>query len=398
MSDGLYLTYCLNAHPGESLVDIQTAIRRFTMPIRKQVSSDTPFPLGLRLSAEAVDEFQNGKLREAFLGALYQNNLHAVTLNAFPIGQFHDTRIKENVYLPDWFNPARMDYTLGAAQALAACESPAEIRCVSTCPLYFKPAIAAVDERAYRLQCAKHMMMVAVALAKLKEATGQHIAIAIEPEPGCFPETTDEVIAFFSALRDTEFLAHLSEGFGCTGEELRAILDAHLGLCFDTAHQSVMGEDLAHSFMLLTDVHDIPVLKMQLSSAIVCPPGQEARNSLREHFADDVYLHQTMTSQGEFYLDLPEALQNSPLEDELRVHYHVPIFLDQVGPLKTTNDEIRTLLTQMCSLDTYPQVLEIETYTWPAVAETQGLDVVDGIAREFQWVRDALGDSAALFN
>ncbi len=389
MTDAPYLTYCLNAHPAETLAEVQQAIRQFALPVRRRIHSDGAFPLGLRLSAQAAGDFQNGKSREEFLAFLQQNNLHPPTANAFPIGAFHDTRVKENVYLPDWSDRARMDYTLAVAQALAACESPAEYRSISTCPLFFKPVVASLDEQTYRMECTKNLIIVAVALAKIEEATGQHIVLAIEPEPGCFPETTDEVTRYFDAIRDEKFLAYLAEGLGCDGPKLGWILGRYLGVCFDAAHQAVLGEDLIESFDTLRD-NDIPVAKLQLSSAIVCPPSPAARDCLCENFADDVYLHQTMTSSGEFYLDLPEAIKNAPPEETLRVHYHVPIHLDEIGPLQTTNAELCRLLDYLRTTDALPDHLEIETYTWPAIAETQSLDIIDGIAREFEWANQIL--------
>ena len=43
-----------------------------------------------------------------------------MTANAFPYGDFHGERVKEDVYRPDWADAARAVYTLRSAVALAA--------------------------------------------------------------------------------------------------------------------------------------------------------------------------------------------------------------------------------------------------------------------------------------
>jgi len=72
---------------------------------------DEPFAIGLRLSAIAASELlKNGNL-EKFKNWLDETNTYVFTINGFPYGSFHGTRVKEQVFKPDWTEQARIDYT-----------------------------------------------------------------------------------------------------------------------------------------------------------------------------------------------------------------------------------------------------------------------------------------------
>ena len=78
------------------------------------------------------------------------HGLRAVTVNAFPYGDFHGERVKEEVYRPDWAVAERAVYSLRAAVALAAVNERGAELCISTVPLSYKawnPAVNAVTGR-----------------------------------------------------------------------------------------------------------------------------------------------------------------------------------------------------------------------------------------------------------
>src|SRR5437588_518827 len=64
---------------------------------------------------------------------------------------------------------------------------------------------------------------------------------AIEPEPLCLIETTDEAIGFFKALWEQ-----------AAGSGLLEAARRHLGLCYDVCHQAVEFEDIPASIRRLT--------------------------------------------------------------------------------------------------------------------------------------------------
>ena len=63
-----------------------------------------------------------------------ETNTYVFTINGFPYGSFHGTRVKERVFQPDWTERARLDYTKDLFRILAAIARPGTGASVSTLP------------------------------------------------------------------------------------------------------------------------------------------------------------------------------------------------------------------------------------------------------------------------
>ena len=111
LNHGLHLAYSTNIHRGESWAEIFHALQTHTLAVRDRVCPHEPFAIGLRLSARAAGELNEPAERLKFRRWLDANGCYVFTFNGFPYGQFHDTRVKEQVYRPDWTSPERVAYT-----------------------------------------------------------------------------------------------------------------------------------------------------------------------------------------------------------------------------------------------------------------------------------------------
>src|SRR5580700_1941937 len=97
----LPISYCTNVHPGRTIAEIDDGLTRYTMPMRKAFGK--PVAAGLWLANSVVRELlADSDERKKFTSRLQERSLSCHTLNAFPYGDFHSERVKENVYLPDW--------------------------------------------------------------------------------------------------------------------------------------------------------------------------------------------------------------------------------------------------------------------------------------------------------
>ena len=96
------LTYCTNIHPGESWPEVRANLERHLVPVRDRVAPGRRFGIGLRLSALAADQLAATEAFQAFRSFLEAEDLYVFTINGFPYGPFHGTRVKEDVYQPDW--------------------------------------------------------------------------------------------------------------------------------------------------------------------------------------------------------------------------------------------------------------------------------------------------------
>ena len=118
---GSHLSYCTNIHPGESWDEIRGNLERYLPQVKRRACPGAPFGVGLRLSAFAARSLSAPEALAQFVGFLRQNDLYIFTINGFPYGPFHGTRVKEGVYLPDWREEARLEYTNTLADLLVDC-------------------------------------------------------------------------------------------------------------------------------------------------------------------------------------------------------------------------------------------------------------------------------------
>jgi sugar phosphate isomerase/epimerase len=392
-ADGIHLTYCSNIHPGESWADVRANIGKYFPAVRDKVAPGQAFGIGLRLSARAAKELGTGDALAEFKRFLAANALYVFTINGFPYGTFHGTRVKEEVYLPDWRDEERLRYTDELADLLDKLLPDGVEGSISTVPGAFKPAM---DETADVGKIADNMLRHVAKLVEIRRSSGRHIALAIEPEPHCYLETVAESVKFFrehlfgpAAVRRLGELSDLDPGAAA------AALHDHIGLCLDLCHAAVEFEDPAGCIRALQEA-DIRVTKLQISAGLRLPQLTQQAVAALKQFDDPVYLHQVV-EQGPAgirrFADLPEALATATGRAdgrEWRVHCHVPIFMDDLGAFSST----QSFISEVLGIHRRHPVsghLEVETYTWNALPEhLRAGGMEQAIARELNWVKEAL--------
>lgn len=395
---GGHLTYCSNIHPGERWPEVRAILDHAVPMVRDAVASDQPFGVGLRLSAAAAEALMQPDARADLRALLAANSLYVFTLNGFPYGAFHGVGVKENVYRPDWREPARLAYTRCLAGLLAELlpDNPELSGSISTVPGAFKPRCADPSAAA---AIADNLLRAAAHLVTLERESGRHIALALEPEPCCFLETIAEAVAFFEAYLFSRAAAERLAALAGLGVAEAAVASRrHLGLCLDTCHAAVEFEDAAAAIASLRAA-GIAIAKLQLSSALIVRPVTGAAIEALRPFADPVYLHQVVerSSAGlRRFIDLPDAmadfLANPDGDDERewRIHFHVPIFRRDLPPFASTQAFLDDILALHRAAPISPH-LEVETYTWSMLpAAYRDDDMTTAIARELAWVRDRL--------
>jgi hypothetical protein len=237
-------------------------------------------------------------------------------------------------------------------------------------------------------------------LVVLERETEKEIVLALEPEPACMLETTDDAISFFEReLWSPGSLEDLARRCGLDRSGAEQALRRHLGICLDTCHASVEFESPRTTLARLLAA-GIRVPKIQLSAALELEgPSANALAELRT-FDDGVYLHQAVLRRSadaplERFLDLDQALAHgAKLGDDarLRVHFHVPIFEERLDPFASTQSDLADLLRSAPELAPH---LEVETYTFGVLpARYRSSTVAVAVAREIEWAKAALAARA----
>lgn len=390
----VHLTYCTNIHAGESWDEVRESLEAHLPRIKAAVAPNVPLGLGLRLSAIAAQALSEPTAFEQLRTFLSRHDLYVFTINAFPYGPFHGTRVKEDVYQPDWLTPERLTYSDQSAEILARLLPDGMTGSVSTVPGTFK-AVAARQPDAPRVM-ADNMARHAAMLVRLQRRTGREVVLALEPEPCCFLETVEETLAFFrDHLHADASAAIVAEMAGLSLAEAHNALQRHIGLCYDICHGAVEFEDPADAFARLSAA-GIRIAKLQLSSALRVPAvGADTEKSLAA-FDDGVYLHQVVQRRNGVitrHVDLAPAfaaLHSGGAGGEWRVHCHVPVFLEVAGKFHSTQPTLRAALACTKAAFVSPH-LEVETYTWDVLPpELRQGSRADAIAREMNWVIEEL--------
>ncbi len=389
------LTYSTLVHPGDTWPEMWDSLTTYVPQVKQRVSPNDPFGVSLRISAASAETLTSDAAeRERLKAFLADNDMYLYTVNAFPYGPFKNTIVKEQVYEPDWRSDERAVYTMQVADILAEVAAPGIEPTIQSPPLGFKPRVTGPDVVA---AFTRQVIRVVAHLVRLEQRTGRTVRLALEPEPACFLETTDEALDYFANhLYAAEAQASLAAQTGLAEADAAAALRNHLGMVYDICHQAVEYEDIGTSLGRLADA-GIPVFKLQEAAAVRVPEVTQATVGALRRFADTVYLTQTVERRnGELthYLNLEDAFDawdRDPGPREWRTHFHVPVFLDDLGDFKTTRFAIEDALEFHRNNKLSPH-LEIETYTWDVLPEhLKTGDIVDYVTLEIEWVREQLG-------
>lgn len=382
LKHGLQLAYCTNVHRAETWAETFAALEHHTLRVKERVQPKGQYAIGLRVSDLASRELSDAATLLNFQRWLEANDCYVFTINGFPFGQFHGTRVKENVYRPDWADPRRLEYTKRLFDLLAQLVPAGVEGSVSTSPGSFKDFITTSEhERAMRdnfWRCIEH-------IATLSERTNRQLHLGVEPEPFGWFENVTETLRFFEQMHDE----HPDE----------ARLEAHLGVNYDACHFAIEFEEPADAVRKFQET-GIRLSKIHLSNALRLRPTEANREQLKA-FVEDVYLHQVIARSPDGTLqrfrDLPEAMQQASPgkldESEWRVHFHVPLHWQPGDGLDTTSDHVLGLLKL---LESQPQLcshLEMETYTWAVLPEPwRSRDVVEQLVGEYEWTLQRLAE------
>ncbi len=374
--DQSHLSYCTNIHPAETWEETREMLKNHVLAVRdllrqrSLIGPEEPFAIGLRLSAVAAEELLEGNHLQEFKQWLDETNTYVFTINGFPYGNFHGTRVKEKVFQPDWTEPARVEYTKNLFRILSVIARPDTGASVSTLPGSHKTFSA--NEFVIR----ENLIELADWLESLSQETGHDFHLGLEPEPIGHFENTEETLQFFERLHQD---AANSD-----------VVRKRIGLNYDTCHFALEYDDASEALAQLQQA-GIRLSKIHLSSALrIDPRDPDAVKAIRA-FDEPTYFHQVIAKQAKGgihrFIDLPYFLDadHDDLE-EARIHFHIPLDSEPTPPLMSTRADVEEVLKWKGGNPTACLHYEIETYTWGVLPNEMQRPVEAQIAGEYAWV------------
>ncbi len=395
INDKYHLTYCTNIHPGQDWASTFQSLVDYLPVIKKNISKEQPFGIGLRLSNKASEELAMNENLPQFKNWLIKNDLYVFTMNGFPYGNFHDEVVKDKVHEPDWTTRDRVNYTIRLFEQLAYLLPEGVSGGISTSPISYKHWHKNTDRKKEVLEKgAIHLSEVILKLYELEERTSKYLHLDIEPEPDGMLENTEDVLTFYRNFLLPIAKKELIETLDVSEEKAKDLVLRYCTLCYDICHFSLAYEEPDYTFEKLKDA-GIKIGKIQVSAALKVkfdtPDKDKIWESLAQ-FDEPTYLHQVTVNskQGvKTYNDLPVVLKNKTDVSELRAHFHVPIFLESFEELYSTQDHILKVITILRE-NMISEHLEVETYTWDVLPGSLKKELSESIIREMNWFIDKL--------
>jgi len=377
LKHGIHLGYCTNIHRGESWEQTWRGLSDHTSEVRRRVlSKDKPYGIGLRLSAQAANELNTPCMIAEFQQWLETHNCYVFTINGFPYGAFHGTRVKEQVFKPDWTTQARLDYTNLLFDILAKLLPKGMSGSVSTLPGSHKTFGLGGDDI---LQIFKNLRACREHIEKVSEATGHDLHLGMEPEPLGLFETSGETLKFFGLYADE----HPDD----------KDFFKFIGMNYDTCHLAIEYEEARIALERITG-SGIRLSKLHFSNALRLKPTLENLERL-SHYDEPVYFHQVVVRDGDMplrrFADLNLALQaakEAPRDvgEEWRVHFHIPLHARPTGAFEDTSDHVLGAMDWLSENPTQCSHIEMETYTWEVLPEAMRSEAVeDQLVKEYDW-------------
>ncbi|MEJ6702088.1 MAG: metabolite traffic protein EboE [Akkermansiaceae bacterium] len=368
-----HLAYCTNIHPAETWEETLSVLKKHTLAVRDQVvKPNEPYAIGLRLSAVAAEELLQDDNLTQFQQWLSEENCYVFTINGFPYGSFHGTRVKEKVYQPDWSSSERLEYTNNLFIIIAQLVPEGIDGSVSTLPGSFK------EFHADEADIFKNLEACAKSIETLSHLFDRDLHLGLEPEPLGHFENTEETLAFFD-----RFLAAVADP---------DLVKRRIGINYDTCHFA-LEFDNCHASLDALRAAGLRISKVHLSSALKFDPSSESALNSIQAFDEPTYLHQVIVQDNDGKLtrfkDLPEFLQSSlnfEASTEGRIHFHIPLYAEPEPPLGSTQDHAVAALDYFKNNPDFCTHFEIETYTWGVLPSDLQIPIEDQIAKEYAWV------------
>jgi len=389
-----HLTYSTLVHPADDWEQLWKSVNTYLPQVKARMAPYQKFGVCLRTSAPSAAALSADPSKRADLKQFFaDNDLYLYTANAFVYGVFKKQIIKEDVYEPDWRTEDRVEYTMQVASLLAHLAPDGIEPSIQSAPLGFKPRVTGDDVvQAYTT----NVIRVVAHLVKLHKETGKVVTLGLEPEPRCFLETTDETIDYFTkTLFSGETAKRLAKATGLNEADAATAMRKHMGVVFDIGHQAVGFEHIPTSLQKLVD-NDVQIVKLQEAASMYMPGVTQKTVDALQAFAKTIYLSQTCQKKDgktTWFMNLEDAFEDwykNPGPRDWRTHFHVPVFLNDLGAFGTTRYALEEALAfhKKTPLSAH---LEIETYTWDVLPDhLKTGDIVEYVCREMDWVKGQL--------
>jgi sugar phosphate isomerase/epimerase len=363
----VHLSHGVNVRPARDLPALVDQLDTYASAIRARLGVNL---LGVSLwlpptlaAALAVD----GRARTRLRAELDARGLEVVTVSGVPYAEGGgEASSGTHRYVPDWSDPARLEYTLDLGRILVDLLPEDAVRgAVTTLGVGRRAGWDNAKEKS----CARILRRLSGGLGEIAWQTGRAVRVGFQPEPGCVLDSTADTIAALSRVDKDR-----------------------LGVCLDLANLACTWEHPADAIDRLTEA-GLSIIRVQVAAAVEIAHPAAAAETLRAYVRPDHH-HQVTNPAGGYVDDLSQALDDMP-PGPWRVRCHVPLHTAPAAPLVPTTEIWRAALRHLMGGDLPgTEYLDVETDAWdmlpPDERPTSAAGPADGIAAELSYARGEL--------
>ncbi|HRV82655.1 MAG TPA: hypothetical protein P5218_14565, partial [Planctomycetota bacterium] len=256
--------------------------------------------------------------------------------------------------------------------------------------------------------CSRGLAAAVLALALGSEEGAPPVVLAVEAEPWAIAGDSVALAEYLMVVA-SRAQTLLREQGRMGAEQAAELVRRHLGTCLDACHSAVEFETVERALDLAR--YQGALGKLQYSSALrLEQPADHAKGREALLALDEPrFLHQVNGRAPGELLRAPDldALANDLSDaetagpwlacDEWRCHFHVPVHLEGLAGLRTTqayaDSLLRALLGDPDLWGIRELHVEIETYTWSILPGSESQPLVEGMQREYEHVLGLLDDA-----
>src|SRR5699024_2000374 len=182
---------------------------------------------------------QHGTALNELKSWLKGNDLYVFTFNGFPFGDFHKSKVKDAVHLPDWSDKRRLAYSENLFEILKELLPAGMHGGISTNPLGYRHHFGEMGSEPWKEMLRSSTLNILELVAKLhaiKEKEGKILHLDIEPEPDGILETGDEFFDWYVNVLLPLGRHYFQKHFDYDGQQAERIIKTHVQVCYDICH------------------------------------------------------------------------------------------------------------------------------------------------------------------
>lgn len=381
MKNKYIITYCSNIFKNNNISELFYNLDTYN----KELTQYTH--ISICISNKIIKALKEKKNIEKILTWNKLNRKKITLINGFVYKRFHQKKIKENIYYPDWTKKERSNFTNDTIFFAQKINRTSKVCGISTLPITYK--LWMKNDVKYNIKkCIFFFFDLLKILINIKKYKNILIHIDIEPEPFCLLETCNDFVNFFKLWLLPELKKKIKIYLNINSKKATHLITKHFNLCFDLCHSAVMFEDSKTSLNLVRK-SNIKIGRIQISSAIKIKKINKKQFEKLNFLNNSPFLHQALVKMKNQKLKKKDFEQIKTLKKylikEVRIHCHIPIYIKYISKyIGTTQTELKNSLINILQHNDTKN-LEIETYTYNVLYKKKN-NKIKSMIKEYTWL------------